>query len=297
MCQYHNLHGDKRSYPSWKAAFYTCVDAAPATPEYKLLQLRHYLRGDALKVVESLGYSAVAYEAAKERLERKYGGNRRRVAIDLEVLDLLKTIRAGVAADVEKLADLLDVININMKEAGRHEELGNGTLYVKVQKKLTEAMLTNYYRWVSDSQKIDAVGSLREWLLREAEFQTIASETINGMGNRRKEWKVEYSHDENSSLNNPTRSEDKSQNRCEVCNEVHPLWNCEKFEAMDVKARWKIAKSRRLCYRFSDHITLQKPGHDPASVGLMDAVIHTIVYFISHQSLPGMEQLLRGRSL
>ena len=32
--------GDKRQYSSWKAAFYTCVDAAPVTPEYKLLQLR-----------------------------------------------------------------------------------------------------------------------------------------------------------------------------------------------------------------------------------------------------------------
>ena len=36
--------GDKRMYESWSAAFYTCVDAAPATPEYKLLQLRSYLR-------------------------------------------------------------------------------------------------------------------------------------------------------------------------------------------------------------------------------------------------------------
>ena len=66
--------GDKRSYGSWKAAFMACVDKAPATAEYKLLQLKKYLSGEALAAVESLGHSAEAYEAAKSRLERKFGG-------------------------------------------------------------------------------------------------------------------------------------------------------------------------------------------------------------------------------
>ena len=57
--------GDKKSYAGWRAAFDTCVDAAPATPEYKLLQLRHYLSGDELRAIESLGHSGPAYEAAK----------------------------------------------------------------------------------------------------------------------------------------------------------------------------------------------------------------------------------------
>ena len=45
-----------------------CIDKAPATAEYKLLQLRQCLSGEALKVIESLGHSAAAYEAAKDRL-------------------------------------------------------------------------------------------------------------------------------------------------------------------------------------------------------------------------------------
>ena len=32
--------GDKRCHGSWKAAFMACVDKAPATAEYKLLQLK-----------------------------------------------------------------------------------------------------------------------------------------------------------------------------------------------------------------------------------------------------------------
>ena len=71
------FNGDKRLYEGWKTAFMACVDKTPATPEYKLLQLRQYLSGKALKVVEPLGHSAEAYEAAKERLERKFGCKRR----------------------------------------------------------------------------------------------------------------------------------------------------------------------------------------------------------------------------
>ena len=54
-----------------------CIDRTPATPEYKLLQLRQYLSGVALEAIENLGLSGAAYEAAKDRLERKFGGKRR----------------------------------------------------------------------------------------------------------------------------------------------------------------------------------------------------------------------------
>ena len=68
----------KKLHEGWKTAFMACVDKALATPEYKLLQLG---QGEALKVVEPLGHSAAAYEAAKERLERKFGVQRRRIAL------------------------------------------------------------------------------------------------------------------------------------------------------------------------------------------------------------------------
>ena len=79
--------GDKKTYQNWKAAFTACVDQAPATAEYKLLQLRVCLAGEALKSIESLGHSAMAYQATKEQLERKFGGQRCQVALYLEKID------------------------------------------------------------------------------------------------------------------------------------------------------------------------------------------------------------------
>ena len=179
--------GDKKSYHSWKAVFIMCVDEAHATAEYKLLQLRNYLRGEPLKVVKSLGHSAAAYEAAKSRLERKYGGMRRRIVLNLEEWDQFRPIRIGVVKDVEKLADLLDILVLNLQEAGRLEELGNSLLYIKAQKKMTEAMLTDFRRWIYEKSIPEGLEALRDWLFREAELQVIATETIKGLSVRNRE--------------------------------------------------------------------------------------------------------------
>ena len=59
-------------YQSWKAAFVACIARAPATAKCKRLQFCQYLDGDALKAIENLGHSSVAYGEAKEHLECKY---------------------------------------------------------------------------------------------------------------------------------------------------------------------------------------------------------------------------------
>ena len=138
---------DKRTYQSWKVAFLACIDSAPTTGEYKLLQLRQYLSGEALKTIENLGHSAFAYEAANHRLERKYGGKRRQIALYLEELEQFRQVRLGNARDLEQFADLLDIAIINLKEADQQYELGDGSLYTKLQRKLPESMLARYHRW------------------------------------------------------------------------------------------------------------------------------------------------------
>ena len=151
-----------------------CMDKAPATPEYKLLQLRQYISGEALKVVEPLGHSATAYETAKERLERKFGGKRRHDQIELENF---KPLRPGNARDLDKFADLLDVTVVNLREAGRHDDLS-------LCKKLTETILAHYHRWIHENGRWQSVETLREFIIQEAEFQSVASETIHGLRKR-----------------------------------------------------------------------------------------------------------------
>ena len=117
------FNGNKQKYPSWKAAFEACIDKAPATGEYKLLQLRQYLEGYALCAIEDLGHSAASYEAAKERLERKFGGSRRQIAFYIEELSRYPPMKEENAKYIENFADLLDIAVINMNEAEQKKDL------------------------------------------------------------------------------------------------------------------------------------------------------------------------------
>ena len=98
--------------------------------------------------MENLGHSGYANKAAKERLERKFGGQRRQNAIKLEKMENFEPLRPYHSNDLEDFADLLDKAVINFKEAGRSAELGVWSLYLKLQKKMTEPMLTRYHCWV-----------------------------------------------------------------------------------------------------------------------------------------------------
>ena len=174
------FYGDKRLYQSWKAAFLACIDAPPVTAEHKLLQLRQYVAREALHAIDSLGHSAYAYEAAKERLERKFRGKRRQVLIYFEDLGNFPQIRDGNAKDLEQFADLLDSAVISLNGAGKQTELGDGFLYITLQRKLPQSMLASYHRWVYENNISESVSTLKTWVVQESEFQTIANETIHG---------------------------------------------------------------------------------------------------------------------
>ena len=68
-----------------------------------------------------------------------------------------------------------------------NNELGSGALYIKLQRKLSENLLINYHRWVIDNKRKESVLTLRKFVLREAEFLSVASETIHGIATRRPE--------------------------------------------------------------------------------------------------------------
>ena len=69
------------------------------------------------------------YHAAKERLERKYGGKRRQMVLRLEELDKFKQIRDDNAHDLDRFSELLDVLTVNLIDVGQQNELCGGALY------------------------------------------------------------------------------------------------------------------------------------------------------------------------
>ena len=64
--------------------------------------------------------------------------------LHIDELENFKPIRVDHPKDQEKFADLLNIAVINLKEENRIEELGNGTFYRKLLKKLPERIITQY---------------------------------------------------------------------------------------------------------------------------------------------------------
>ena len=245
--------GDKRSYHSWKAAFLACIDSAPATGEYKLLQLQQCLSGEALKTIENLGHSGAAYEAAKERLERKFGGMRCQISIYIEELENFRQIRVGNAKDLEQFSDLLDIAMINLKESNQDQELGNGTLYTILQRKLPQSMLANYHRWVYDNNVTQSVATLRQWVILESEFQTVAAETAQGVTGKMSD--AQTTPPRQGQRNTRIFFGDSRHNRtkktqcCQACGADHQIWTCQVFKQKSISDKWDIAKRCQLCFR------------------------------------------------
>lgn len=238
--------GDKLQYQNWKSAFTACIDTAPTSDEYKLLQLKQYLKGDALKAIENLGHSAIAYSMAKERLERKFGGTRRIFTTHLEEWEKLNPIKDQNAKDIERLADLLDVTVTKLKESGHENELSNGMLYSKILQKLPQSLITQYYRWISDKSKIEGVVTLREFIIQESEYYTIADEAVNGIANIQPDF-INRTHFVDKTM--PSNKNTSPDRNCKLCNQSHEIWHCNDFKKMSVSNRWSTAKRLNLCYR------------------------------------------------
>ena len=87
------------------------------------------------------------------------------------------------------------------------------------------------------------MNALREFIDRESEFMTTASETIAGVlkdGTKRE--RIFLTDEDHSSRKKRTR-------KCELCKEHHGLWKCENFKKMTANDRWNVATEHKLCFR------------------------------------------------
>ena len=139
------FNGDKLKFQQWFAAFSSCVDQTSMDPHFKMLRLESCLEGEAAETVKGLGYSEVAYEAAKKRLMRKYGGDRRNVQAHLDELRRMRQITEGNLKELERFADVLEHTLVTLKENEQESDLKAGTLYHIVLEKVPEMLLCQYY--------------------------------------------------------------------------------------------------------------------------------------------------------
>ena len=126
--------GNRARYFNWKASFDLCVNSTLLRNEAKFLHLKQSLEGEALKTVEGLIHSPMAYKVARDILEEKYGGEIRRAAMFLEQVDKFTPLKNNSGQELQRITDMLNLLIINLQESNRKEELGNGILHYQMRK-------------------------------------------------------------------------------------------------------------------------------------------------------------------
>ena len=237
--------GEKGTYETWKAAFTTCIHEQPMTDEVKLLRLRQCLSGAPLTTIETYGYSAAAYRAAVQRLEQKYGGQRRRAASHMDALTKVPVLHAGNGSGLEKFADLLQVIVINLQDSNQATELGRGVFYQQLLQKLSATLLSQYYRWVHEQGRVESVHTLLEWVTRESDFLTTAAETLEGSMEERvpQQQTTRPSRQQASASALTTTANPET---CVFCDQPHEPFHCT--VVTDVSKRKDILLRRGRCF-------------------------------------------------
>ena len=86
-------------------------------------------------------------------------------------------------------------------------------------------------------------------MLQEAEFQTVASETIRGVTSSNKNVDSRHNRSEKTFFGNAQESEIQKYRPCKVCKGHHGVWRCDKFKYLPVQERCNTAKRLKLCFR------------------------------------------------
>ena len=96
-----------------------------------------------------------------------------------------------------------------------------------------------------DKEKNENVENLRSFVTQEAEFEMAAAETIHSLHRIGNKAKIDHAYFGSSQQSNKF----KYQKKCVFCNLDHSLWDCVQFKQLDIRQRWDVARSNKLCYR------------------------------------------------
>ena len=191
--------------------------------------------------------------------------------MSLEKVEKYRPMQDGSAQEMEGFTDMLEVAVQNLRVAGRHEELGDGSLFALLQKKLTIRLVTSYNRWMYENEKEGTVETLLEWVMRETEFMVIGTKAVHGIGSVKSTCYL---------VADGSRYQSSDKQTCRLCEQPHGIWSCERFRAMTLSQRWECAYLQRLCYRClgDDHFGQNCPLTRVCDIDSCDKTHHMMLH-------------------
>ena len=84
------------------------------------------------------------------------------------------------------------------------------------------------------------VTALRKWICQEAAFQMIAAEAVRGISGVKTLSSPGQPSIGGKRQHSFNRSNPKVGKDCEACHGTHGIWNCAKFQNLDINEQWKL---------------------------------------------------------
>ena len=241
---------DKCDYEQWKAAFMSAVDSTDIAVNEKMLRLQNSLKGKALGLVKDLGFSVHAYERAKEKLEKKYGGARRLRIKTLTALKNWKRVQSKNLNELEEFLNVLDRTLIVLKDTGdKPGELFDQSLNLISKEKLPEEEIQRYKVWLIEHSKEDTFETLVRWLELRVQIMEEAKEETKGLGTYKSERNVDQKYYRKTERGFHANSKGSIKCIVQSCSQNHPPWLCEEFKALPVTSRKTLVEKSKRCYR------------------------------------------------
>ena len=169
----------KSDYESWKAAFLAAVVRLDIPVREKMLRLQNCLSGKALSMAKDLGYSLNAYERAKAKWEKKYGGERCLQIKHLTALRNFRKVRVRNLEDMEEFQVVLERVLIATQDSG---PLHGQSLHSTAKEKLPEEDVQAYKYWLREHSRQDNFESLEEWVELRVQVMEEAKEELMAFG-------------------------------------------------------------------------------------------------------------------
>ncbi|PFX16125.1 hypothetical protein AWC38_SpisGene19627 [Stylophora pistillata] len=147
----------------------------------KMARLRQSLTGTALEAIRGLGVSDPEYKEAKEILQSKFGGERRRLQAYMDQIEKMSPLKSNDVQSFERFADLVRMAVLKLKAEGRDGELEDGALHSLLVRKSADSQVVSYILWLREHKKDRSVLGLRDWLKEEVRIRVKAVEMAHGI--------------------------------------------------------------------------------------------------------------------
>ena len=92
-------------------------------PTKTKMMLKNSLSGKPLRVVERLGYTSRQYQTALEKLDQKYGGEKRLLQYYLEAILRASPVDETNLKELEIFLDHLTDVVVKLEDSDQHQEL------------------------------------------------------------------------------------------------------------------------------------------------------------------------------